>query len=101
MKVYNFSCKSCGFTAILPAGSSNLDQILTDVNTDYSEYRLFKCLKESKFVSADIHDKYFEGKCPSDGSKLVEINPEISPVECPRCTKELDVQVNAHLEEQT
>ncbi|MGI0014291.1 MAG: hypothetical protein ACREBU_12750, partial [Nitrososphaera sp.] len=67
-----------------PLGSSDFDQILTDTNADYAEYHLFVCKKEAKFVHADIHDKEFEGKCPSDGSELMEID-ELPPDKCPRC----------------
>jgi hypothetical protein len=101
MQIYHFKCKSCGYESKLPLGSSDLDQTLTDVNADYSEYRLFMCKVESKFVHADIHDKDFEGKCPSDGSKLMEIDQEISPIKCPRCNKDLVTEVSAPLEERS
>jgi predicted RNA-binding Zn-ribbon protein involved in translation (DUF1610 family) len=90
VKVYSFKCNSCGYEAKLPLGSSDLDQTLTDVNADYSEYRLFKCKKESKFVHADIHDKDFRGRCPSDGTELEEVEPK--NVGCPRCGKELEIR---------
>jgi len=101
MLIYHFTCKSCGYESKLPLGSSDLDQILTDVNADYAEYRLFKCQTESKFVHVDIHDKGFEGKCPSDGSKLMEISPEILPIKCPRCNRDLVIEVSAPLEERS
>jgi RNase P subunit RPR2 len=101
MQIYHFTCKGCGYESKLPLGSSDLDQTLTDVNADYSEYRLFICKKESKFVHADIHDKDFEGKCLSDGSELMEIDQKIRPIKCPRCNKDLVTEVNAPLEEQT
>jgi DNA-directed RNA polymerase subunit RPC12/RpoP len=84
MQIYHFICKSCGYETKLPLGSSDLDQILTDTNLDYAEYHLFICKKEAKFVHADIHDKEFDGKCPSDGSDLMETE-EMPPVKCPRC----------------
>ncbi len=101
MQIYHFKCNSCGYETKLPLGSSDLDQTLTDVNADYAEYRLFKCQIESKFVHADIHDEGFEGKCPSDGSKLMEIDQEIPPIKCPRCNEDLVMGVSAPLEEQT
>ena len=77
-----------------------MDQILTDVNLDYADYRLFVCKKESKFVHADIHNKEFEGKCPSDGSNLVEIDQEIPPTRCPHCNNQnLVTETSAPLEE--
>lgn len=90
LKIYVFKCKSCGYGAKLPLGSSDLDQTLTDVNADYSEYRLFVCKKESKFVHANIHDKGFEGRCPTDASELEEVDPQHA--KCPRCGNELEVQ---------
>jgi transcription elongation factor Elf1 len=84
MQIYHITCKSCGYETKLPLGSSNLDQILTDTNADYADYHLFVCKKEAKFVHTDIHDKAFEGKCPSDGSDLMEIT-ELPPDKCPRC----------------
>jgi DNA-directed RNA polymerase subunit RPC12/RpoP len=101
MQIYHFKCNSCGYEAKLPLGSADLDQTLTDVNADYSEYRLFVCKVEKKFVHADIHDKYFEDECPSDGSKLIEIDQRILPIKCPHCNKDLVTEVSAPLEEQT
>jgi len=75
-----------------------MDQILTDVNLDYAEYRLFLCNEESTFVHVDIHNKEFEGKCPHDGSELIEIG-EIPPIKCPRCNQDLVTEVSEPLEE--
>ncbi len=99
MQIYHFKCKRCGYESKLPLGSSDLDQTLTDVNADYAEYRLFICKKESKFIHADIHDKDFEDKCPSDGSKLIEINEAIPPVKCPHCNQDLVVEESRPLDE--
>jgi len=74
-----------------------MDQILSDVNLDYSEYRLFLCNVESTFVHADFHDKEFEGKCPHDASELSEI-VEIPPTKCPNCGKDLQTEVSRPLE---
>ena len=87
MEVYRIACPNCGYETKVPIGSSDLDQILTDTNADYAEYRLFVCRKEAKFVHANIHDKLFERKCPADGSDLSEVN-ELPPIKCPRCKKE-------------
>lgn len=87
MEIYHIICKSCSYETKLPLGSSDLDQILSDINLDYAEYRLFMCEKEAKFVHVDSHDKEFEGRCPSDCSDLMEIE-EIPPIKCPRCNKD-------------
>jgi DNA-directed RNA polymerase subunit RPC12/RpoP len=84
MQIYHFICKSCSYETKLPIGSSDLDQILTDTNLDYADYHLFICKKEKQFVHADIHDREFEGRCPSDGSELMKTE-ELPPVKCPRC----------------
>jgi predicted RNA-binding Zn-ribbon protein involved in translation (DUF1610 family) len=99
MQIYHFTCRSCGYESKQPLGSSDLDQILTDVNADFAEYRLFICKTESKFVHADIHSKDFEGKCSSDGSKLIEIEveEEISPIRCPRCNQDLATEASVPL----
>lgn len=99
MQIYCITCESCGYKTRLPLGSSDLDQILTDANLDYAEYRLFICKKEAKFVHADIHDKEFAGKCPSDDSELIEIK-EIPPIRCPRCNHaSLVIETTQPLEE--
>jgi len=97
MQIYHFTCKGCGYESKLPLGSADLDQVLTDVNADYAEYHLFRCYKESKFVHADIHSNDFEGKCIADGSKLEEIDQDLSPLKCPRCNRDLITEASAPL----
>jgi hypothetical protein len=87
MEIYYSKCEACKYEIKIPLGSSDLDQILTDINADYADYHLFICRKESKFVHADIHDKTFEYRCPLDGSKLEEIG-EISSLRCPSCNSD-------------
>ena len=68
-----------------------MNQILTDVNNEFAQYRLFVCRKELTLVHADILDAHFDNKCPSDKSELEPIDdPE--HVKCPRCDKELKVE---------
>jgi hypothetical protein len=67
-----------------------MDQILTDVNADYSQYRLFVCSKERRFIHVDVLDRSFDGKCPTDQTELREVDPEQTG--CPNCGKELKVQ---------
>jgi len=97
MQIYHFTCKNCGYESRLPLGSSDLDQVLTDVNFDYADYHLFRCNKETQFVHADIHSIDFAGKCIADGSNLEEINQERHPVKCPRCSRDLVTQMSAPL----
>lgn len=89
MKVYNFKCPSCGFESRNQIGTPDGDQILTDVNTEFAQYKLFVCLQEKKFLGANVLESGFEGKCPSDGTALQEVNPD--KVACPRCGSQLKV----------
>ena len=68
-----------------------MDQILTDVNNDFAQYRLFVCRKELALVHADVQDAHFDNKCPSDKSELEPID-DLEHVKCPRCSKELEVE---------
>ena len=90
MKVYDFACPSCNFESRNQVGTPDADQILTDVNTEFAQYKLFACLKEKKFVGANVLDTGFDGKCPSDGSALQEVNVE--EARCPRCNSELRIE---------
>lgn len=99
MEVYRIACPNCGYETKLPIGSSDLDQILTDANADYAEYRLFVCRIEGKFVHANTHDRSFKGQCPADGSELSEVR-EMPPTKCPRCNEdELVVEASMPLDE--
>lgn len=90
MKVYDFGCPSCGFKSRNQVGTPDGDQILTDVNTEFAQYKLYACLKEKKFVGANVLDAAFNGKCPSDGSPLQEVNLE--DARCPRCGSQLKIE---------
>jgi hypothetical protein len=92
MRIYRFYCKNCGYETRLPLGSSDLDQVLSDVNLDYAQYCLFRCKVDSKFVHADVHDLDFEGRCPFDDSKLEKIDRDVFCLECPRCGKPLSTE---------
>jgi hypothetical protein len=41
MQIYHFTCKHWGYELKLPLGSSDLDQVLTDVNADYADYGVY------------------------------------------------------------
>jgi hypothetical protein len=66
-----------------------MDQILTDINTEFAQYKLFVCKKEQKFVHVDILDAGFDGKCPSDATDLEEVEPK--DAKCPRCGKGIEI----------
>ena len=90
MKVYSFKCPSCGYESKHQLGTPGGDQILTDVNTEFAKYDLFVCNKEQKFVHANVLEADFDGKCPSDGTALGEVDPK--EAKCPRCAGELTVE---------
>jgi hypothetical protein len=89
LRVFSYMCKSCNYESRHQLGSPDMDQILTDVNTEFAQYRLFVCKKEQKFIQADILDPQFDSKCPSDGSELEEVQPQ--EARCPRCGNDLDI----------
>ena len=50
-------------------------------------------------MHADIHDKDFGDICPSDGSKLLEIDEKVRPIQCPRYIQALFAKTSSPLEE--
>jgi predicted RNA-binding Zn-ribbon protein involved in translation (DUF1610 family) len=91
LKVYNFKCPACGYESRHPVGTPDMDQILTDVNNEFAQYRLFLCRNELTLVHADILDAHFDNKCPSDKSELEPID-DPAHVKCPRCSRKLKVE---------
>ncbi|HEY7733855.1 MAG TPA: hypothetical protein VIB07_03590 [Nitrososphaera sp.] len=71
-------------------GSPDMDQIMTDVNTEFAQYRLFVCRKEKKFVHLDFLDHSFDGRCPADSTLLEQVRED--EAKCPRCGKELSIE---------
>jgi predicted RNA-binding Zn-ribbon protein involved in translation (DUF1610 family) len=68
-----------------------MDQIFTDVNNDFAQYKLFLCRKELTLVHANVLDTHFDNKCPSDKTELEEID-DPQNTKCPRCGKALIVE---------
>jgi hypothetical protein len=92
LKVYSFKCRSCNYeSAHHVVGTPDMDQILTDVNNDFAQYKLFLCKKELTFVHANVLDTHFDYRCPSDKSELIEID-DPQNTKCPRCNKDLVVE---------
>jgi hypothetical protein len=90
LRVISYRCSSCNYVSKHQIGTPDMDQILTDVNTEFAQYMLFVCKKEQKFVEADILDPQFDGKCPSDGSELEEVQQPLE-AKCPRCGNDLEI----------
>ena len=95
LKIYDFACPSCSFQSRNQVGTPDGDQILTDLNTEFAQYALYACKKEKKFLSANLLDAGFDGKCPSDGSELQKVDAEKAA--CPRCGAGLNLQVTKPL----
>jgi hypothetical protein len=91
LRVFSYKCLSCTYESKHQLGTPDKDQILTDVNTEFAQYRLFVCKKEQKFVHADILDSQFDGKCPSDGSELESVH-QPQKAKCPRCGNDLEIE---------
>jgi predicted RNA-binding Zn-ribbon protein involved in translation (DUF1610 family) len=84
MDVWHFKCGNCGYEKKLTLGSYDVDQTLSDLNEDFAYYKLFTCKVEKVFVTGNVHNRYFDNRCPADGSELVPIE-ELPPNKCPRC----------------
>ncbi|MEO9320553.1 MAG: hypothetical protein ABI361_07775 [Nitrososphaera sp.] len=84
MKVFAYSCQNCGYASRHLLGTPAMDQVLTDVNDEFADFRLFCCTLESRFISVDVLSSGFTGLCPSDGSDLIDV-PDTQTPACPRC----------------
>jgi DNA repair exonuclease SbcCD ATPase subunit len=71
-------------------GTPDMDQIMTDVNSEFAQYKLFVCKKEKKFVHLDFLDYSFNGRCPADSTLLEQVRED--EAKCPQCGKELSVE---------
>lgn len=91
LKVFGFKCQTCGYNSKHQLGTPDMDQTLTDVNTEFAQYRLFVCRKEKKFVHIDILDSHFDNKCPADQSELEQVNDPKNAL-CPACGRELEIE---------
>lgn len=88
MDVWHFKCSNCGYEKKLALGSHNLEQTLTDLNEDFAYYQLFICRIEKAFVSANIHNRQFDNRCPADRSELLPVG-DLPPKTCPSCGSDI------------
>jgi DNA-directed RNA polymerase subunit RPC12/RpoP len=89
LKIYSYRCLRCNYESKHPLGTPDMDQTLTDVNTEFAQFNLFVCKNEKKFVHENILDARFDGKCPSDGTTLEEVS--VDEAKCPRCGSKLEI----------
>jgi DNA-directed RNA polymerase subunit M/transcription elongation factor TFIIS len=87
MDVWHVKCSKCGYEIKLNLGSTDLDQTYSDLNEDFAYYKLFTCKIENIFVTANVHNRQFDNKCPADGSLLIP--EEIPPKKCPKCKADI------------
>ncbi len=88
MDIWHVKCSKCGYEKKLNLGSYNLEQTFSDLNEDFAYYKLFICKKENVFVTGNVHNTYFNNRCPADGSELVPVE-ELPPKKCPRCNADI------------
>ncbi len=86
--IWHIKCSKCGYEVTFNLGSTELSGTYSDLNEDFAYYKLFICKKENIFVIANVHDRYFDDKCPKDGSELVPVE-EIPPRSCPKCKADI------------
>lgn len=91
MDIWHVKCSKCGYQKKLNVGAYDLEQTFSDLNEDYAYYKLFICMKEKAFVTANVHNRYFDNKCPADGSELVPVE-ELSPRKCPKCGADIHAE---------
>ena len=91
MRLVKYSCPKCGYSSIHELGTPDIDQALTDVNTEFSKFLLFICPKEQRFVGLNVLDPNFSGECPSDSAKLIPVE-NADTVHCPRCGQSLSME---------
>jgi hypothetical protein len=91
MDVWHFKCGQCGYETKLTIGTYDLEQTFTDLNEDFAYYRLFICKKENVFVAGNVHNRYFDNRCPKDGSELVPVE-ELPPKKCPKCNADISAK---------
>lgn len=90
METYEITCSSCGYHDVLQHGGTTRFETFSDINEDYSRYKIFLCNKEKKFISLDINDRTFQQNCPADNSQLEEVK-SIPPITCPKCNTTLRI----------
>ncbi len=89
LKRLELNCGACGFHTELLVGSTGKDQTYSDVNEDFALYQVFYCPEGKEYLSLDIHDRHFDGKCPVHGSTIERI--DTFPAVCPMCNSPLEV----------
>ena len=83
-------CPKCTYKTNLTKGTPTLAQTYSDLNEDFSNYKIYECTACKKFFSINIADKNSSNKCPKCSNKMNEIN-EIK--KCPKCNSSINISV--------
>jgi len=83
-------CPKCTYKTNLTIGTPTLTQTYSDLNEDFSNYKVYECTACKKLFSMNIADKNFNYKCPKCSNKMNELN-EIK--KCPKCNGNLNISV--------
>jgi DNA-directed RNA polymerase subunit RPC12/RpoP len=90
MQLLELNCPKCGYEAKLLLGTQTPDQTFSDLNEDFAYYRLFRCPVDKLLFSMNVHDREWDGSCPSHKEAKLQQLSEM-PTTCPRCGSRLQV----------
>jgi DNA-directed RNA polymerase subunit RPC12/RpoP len=89
LKHKKLECSNCGYHNEFQVGATELSSTLSDLNEEYSNFKLFRCSEEKEFHSLDIMDPDFNNTCPIHGAELEEIKDDEEMI-CPVCGSKLE-----------
>ncbi len=79
----NLSCPSCPFAATVVEGTPAPAQVMTDLNEDFYDFRLFACSSCQDIVPLDVFDRSAALRCPRCRRDVFAVDPQA--LHCPRC----------------
>jgi len=88
MELWKLECESCKYATYALTGTPEPDQTYSDLNEDFSYYRIYECAGGKNLLSINVRDSDFSGKCPEHGTELRQL--EGLPKECPKCRGKLE-----------
>jgi predicted RNA-binding Zn-ribbon protein involved in translation (DUF1610 family) len=98
----DIACRNCGFEQMLLIGTSNFDQVYTDLNNDFNYYKVFYCPVHHVFANLEAfnqnlsqmqnRDYYIHNntRCPADAgcTNAIELEDMVKFTQdfpCPKC----------------
>jgi hypothetical protein len=88
MELWKLKCKICKYATHVLTGTSESDQTFSDLNEDFSYYRVYECANDKTLLSINVWDSEFFGKCPEHETKLHKLKS--LPESCPKCNSKLE-----------